>query len=117
MDATELHIGVLGAGGFAKFAVQSFIKVQGVKVVAVTDINKNAARQMGEEFGLIVFDEFEQMLADENIHLIYIATPPFLHYTQSRMALLAGKHVVCEKPAALKTSEAEELLELARSYQ
>jgi predicted dehydrogenase len=46
---------------------------------------------------------------------LYIATPPWLHYTQSRNALLAGKHVICEKPAALTTSEAEELRQLARS--
>ena len=53
----------------------------------------------------------------KKLDLIYIATPPFLHYEQSKMALLAGKHVICEKPAALKTSEAEELSTLARSRQ
>ena len=47
--------------------------------------------------------------------LVYIATPPFLHYQQSKMALLAGKHVICEKPAALHVKEAEELVRLAKS--
>jgi len=47
--------------------------------------------------------------------LIYISTPPFLHYPQAKAALLAGKHVICEKPAALKTAEAEELASLAGS--
>jgi len=117
MDTSELNIGIVGAGGFANFASQAFLKVPGIKLIAVTDINKNAAEQMSNEFGLTVYNEIGQMLTDTNIHLIYIATPPYLHYTQSKMALLAGKHVVCEKPAALKTSEAEELLELARSRQ
>ncbi len=117
MDTTEIHIGIVGAGGFARFAAEAFLRAPGIKLIAVTDINKKAALQMSKEFGLIVYDEMEQMLADVNNHLIYIATPPYLHYMQSKMALLAGKHVVCEKPAALKASEAEELLELARSRQ
>ena len=50
---------------------------------------------------------------DDKIALVYIATPPFLHYEISKNALLAGKHVICEKPAALKTSDAEELKILA----
>jgi hypothetical protein len=117
MQISELHLGIVGAGGFARFAAEAFLRASGIKLIAVTDINQNAARQMSNEFGLIIYDDMEQMLADANINLIYIATPPYLHYMQSKMALLAGKHVVCEKPAAFKTSEAEELLELARSRQ
>ncbi|HEY4937214.1 MAG TPA: Gfo/Idh/MocA family oxidoreductase, partial [Puia sp.] len=113
----ELHIGVVGAGGFAGFATKAFSKAPGVKVIAVMDLNKSAAQQMGDELGLVVYEAFEQLLEDKNIHLIYIATPPFLHYAQSKMALHAGKHVICEKPAALKTSEAEELVALAQSRQ
>ena len=117
MENAQLNIGVIGAGGFARFATQAFTKVPGIKVVAVMDVNKSAAQQMAAELGLRVYDEFEQLLRDKNIDLIYIATPPFLHYAQSKMALLAGKHVICEKPAALKTREAEELAALARSSQ
>ncbi len=61
--------------------------------------------------------QYEAFLEDDRIDLVYIATPPFLHYKQSKMALLQGKHVICEKPAALKTSEAEELATLAGSLQ
>jgi predicted dehydrogenase len=117
MMINELHIGIAGAGSFANFAVQAFLKSSGIRVVAVTDINNAAAQQLANEFGLKVYNEFEKLIADENIHLIYIATPPFLHYGQSRLALLAGKHVICEKPAALKTSEAGELAALAKSLQ
>ena len=53
------------------------------------------------------------MLEDKEVNLIYISTPPNLHYEQSKAALLAGKHVICEKPAALEPSHAEELYELA----
>jgi predicted dehydrogenase len=129
MGMPELHIGVVGAGEFAKFAVRAFLRVPGVKVVAVTDINPAAAAGMGAaaassmgaaqtttgEFNLAVYRDLEGLLTNAPVQLIYIATPPYLHYAQSRMALLAGKHVICEKPAALKTAEAEDLVQLAKA--
>jgi predicted dehydrogenase len=113
MGIIDLHIGIVGAGGFSSFAAEAFSKVPGVKLVAVTDINREAAENMGRQLGLEVLDEFQQLLSSDHVNLIYIATPPFLHFAQSKMALMAGKHVICEKPAALKTSEAEELSLLA----
>jgi predicted dehydrogenase len=115
LEKTELSIGIIGAGGFARFAAQAFVKCPGVKLIALMDVNKGLARQMGEELNMKVYNEFEQILDDESIDLIYIATPPFLHYMQSKQALLAGKHVICEKPAALNTTEAEELSSIAES--
>ena len=71
-------------------------------------------KQMAERNTMQLFIQFPgTLLQDENIDLVYIATPPFLHYEHIKKALLAGKHVICEKPAALKTSEAEELHALA----
>ena len=105
----NLNIGIVGAGGFAQFASKAFLKVTGIKIVALTDINEAVARQMAAAFNAAVYVDYETILKDKNIDLVYIATPPFLHYQQSKMALLAGKHVICEKPAALQATEAEEL--------
>lgn len=115
LENSELHIGIIGAGGFARFAIKAFSRLQGIKVVAVMDLNKTAALQMGAELGIQVCDTIGQLLENGRINLIYIATPPFLHYEQSRMALNAGKHVICEKPAALNTKQAQELVDLAGS--
>ena len=104
-----LQIGITGAGGFAHFAAMAFIKVPGIKITAVTDINEAAAMKMRGEFGAKVCKSYDQLLEDTAVDLVYIATPPYLHYEQSKKALLAGKHVICEKPAALHISEAEEL--------
>ena len=72
---------------------------------------------MADELGAVMHKDLPTFLSDTRIALVYIATPPFLHYQQSKMALLAGKHVICEKPAALKSCEAEELAALAQSLQ
>ncbi|MDZ4747906.1 MAG: Gfo/Idh/MocA family oxidoreductase [Saprospiraceae bacterium] len=111
----HLTIGIIGAGGFAAFAAKAFVKIEGIRIKAVTDVNLSFAHQVASEVEALVYPGYEEMLADTEIDLIYIATPPFLHYAQSKQALLAGKHVICEKPAALKTVEAEELRDCARA--
>lgn len=115
ISKTELKIGIVGAGGFAIFASQAFLKVPGVKVVAIYDINDKACNKMAVELSAKPYTDYESFLLDSNVDLVYIATPPFLHYSQSKAALLAGKHVICEKPAAIHTSDVEELVALARS--
>ncbi len=113
----ELNIGVVGAGNFSAFAINAFLKIKGVRIIAITDIKKENAMQLCKNCDAIVANDISALLQNENIDLIYIATPPFLHYEQSKMALLSGKNAICEKPAALKTSEAEELSSLAASGQ
>ena len=53
------------------------------------------------------------MLADENIELVVVNTPNITHYEYAKKALLAGKHVVCEKPFTVEVHEAEELIKIA----
>jgi len=72
---------------------------------------------MAAELNAKSYHDYDEFLKENGIDLVYIATPPFLHYEQSKKALLAGKNVICEKPAALKASEAEELQFLAKSLQ
>lgn len=114
-ESKELRIGVIGAGSFAGFALRSFAQIRGVKIVAITDIDRSVADALAGEFQAMVYPDIHSLLENGLAELIYIATPPFLHYHQSKLALLAGKHVICEKPAALKVQEAEELLSLASS--
>ena len=109
MADKTLSIGIVGAGGFAQFAANAFLKVPGIKIAAVTDINETAAASIGKSLNAEVYSDYEEFLKGSTIDLVYIATPPFLHYEQSKKALLAGKHVICEKPAALHASEAVEL--------
>lgn len=111
----HLTIGIIGAGGFAAFAAKAFLKVDGIRIHAVCDVDTTNATHLASEVNALVYPSYENMLQDAAIDLIYIATPPYLHYQQSKLALYAGKHVVCEKPAALQTSQAEELATYARS--
>jgi len=115
MNSQPLSIGVLGAGGFGLFAVQQFLQIPGTRLAGIAGTSNPGALAMAQRFGATDFGTPESLLARPDVDLIYIATPPFLHFPQARAALLAGKHVLCEKPLALAVSEADELLALSAS--
>jgi len=112
----EIKFAVIGAGGFAQFAVAEFIKIPGVRLVAVFDQEESNALTLKKlQTDIAIYSSAEALCLDSSIDLVYIATPPYLHYPQSKLALLSGKHVICEKPAAIKIEHAIELRELGES--
>lgn len=113
MDA-EIGLGVIGCGGFGLFALQQFAQIPGIKLAGMAGTARPAAIAAANRFGLEEIDEIEKLLERPAVDLVYIATPPFLHFEQAHRALSAGKHVICEKPLALTPEHADELIELAR---
>ena len=110
-----LRIGAIGAGGFGLFALQQFLQVPGVSLTAIAGTNNAGALAMFKRFGVPDLRDVDTLLASPDVDLVYIATPPFLHFPQARAALLAGKHVLCEKPLAMTVAQTAELLALAES--
>jgi predicted dehydrogenase len=109
-----INLAVVGAGGFALFAVSEFAKNPRVSLVGVYDeVQANSLRFKNIRSELKIYTSFEDLCGDTSIDLVYIATPPYLHYPQSLAALLSGKHVICEKPAALRVAHAQELQKIA----
>jgi len=115
MRYETVRIGAIGAGGFGLFALQQFLQVPGTQLVGIAGTHREAALAMAKRFGVADVMSEETLLTDPGVDLVYIATPPFLHFSQARAALEAGKHVICEKPLSMTTAEADELLALARS--
>lgn len=110
----DLRLAVVGAGGFARFAVDQFLQRSAVTLVAVCDPDPAAVDSLrGLAPGLLAFERLETLLAQAPVDLVYIASPPWLHHAQSLTALQAGKHVICEKPAALNAAQARELVAAA----
>jgi predicted dehydrogenase len=113
MSETELGIGVIGCGGFGLFALQQFVQVPGVRLAGMAGTARPAAVAAARRYGLEDVVEVERLLGLPAVELVYIATPPFLHFEQAKAALESGKHVICEKPLALTAEEADELVALA----
>jgi predicted dehydrogenase len=64
MPGQTLQIGIAGAGGFAHFAAKAFIKVPGIEIVAIVDINETASQQMAAEFNAEKYVNYEALLKD-----------------------------------------------------
>ena len=95
--------------------MKAFLKIPGINIIAVTDEDDAVVKQIVGEWNVTGYVHYDTFLEDERIDLVYIATPPWLHHPQAKKALLKGKHVICEKPAALETNDAIELALLAKS--
>jgi predicted dehydrogenase len=111
MSAERIGVGVVGCGGFGLFALQQFTQVPGVRLVGMAGTHRPAALAAAERFGV---ENVGELLRRDDVDLVYLATPPFLHHPQAVAALQAGKHVLCEEPLALTVAQADEMIALAR---
>ena len=114
MSENTVGIGVVGCGGFGLFALQHFTQIPGTEVVGMTESYGPAADAAAEQFGIPEQHHIEHLVGRDDVDLVYIATPPFLHHPQAMIALGAGKHVISEKPLALNLDQADEMIALAR---
>jgi predicted dehydrogenase len=114
MNQGEIRLAVVGCGGFGLYALQQFAQVPGVKLTGMAGTHREAALAAARRFGIPDIEDIDKLLARPDVDLVYIATPPFLHFPQALAALEAGKHVICEKPLAMTVEQAETLTEVAK---
>lgn len=114
MDDGLIGLGVVGCGGFGLFALQQYTQVRGVGLVGMAATHRPASLAAAARFGVENVDDLGAFLGRDDLDVVYIATPPFLHHAQALAALEAGKHVVVEKPLALTVRQADELVAVAR---
>lgn len=110
-----MKIGILGAGRIAVILAETMNKMPEVECYGVASRDLEKAKTFAKEHGFAhAFGSYEEMLADEEVELIYIATPHSHHYRHMKMCLEAGKHVLCEKSFTVNAKQAEEIFSLAK---
>lgn len=114
MNDGLIGLGVVGCGGFGLFALQHFTQVRGVGLVGMAVTHRPASLAAAARFGVENEDDLSAFLGRDDLDVVYIATPPFLHHAQALAALEASKHVIVEKPLALTVPQAEQLVAVAR---
>lgn len=109
---TILNWGLIGAGDIARKRIApAFRDLPNCNFVAVSRAKAELAEEFAKEFGAKKwFQNWEDLLADNEIQAVYIATPVFLHAKQTIAAAKAGKHILCEKPMALNVAECDEMI-------
>ena len=110
-----MNLCAIGTGAITKSMLAEFNRSDVLHVTAIYSRKEETGRAMAEEFGIEkIYTSMEEMLADPSIEMVYVASPNSIHFGQAKAALLAGKHVICEKPFAPTVAEAEELIALAK---
>lgn len=109
-----MKIGILGAGRIAVTLAETMNKMSEVECYGVASRDLEKAKVFAKEHGFEhAFGSYEGMLADEEVELVYIATPHSHHYRHMKMCLDAGKHVLCEKSFTVNEKQAAEIFRIA----
>jgi predicted dehydrogenase len=114
---TILRWGLIGAGDIAKKRIAPALRdMPNSDFVSVSRSRFELAETFAKEFGARKwFADWRELIADDEIDAVYIATPVYLHAKQTIAAAEAGKHVLCEKPMALNVRECDEMLAACRA--
>ena len=112
-----LNWGLIGAGDIARKRIAPALRdLPSCNFVAVNRARAALAEEFAKDFGAKKwFASWEELLADDEIDAVYLATPVFLHAAQTIKAAEAGKHVLCEKPMALSVAECDRMIAACRA--
>ncbi len=109
----KVRWGLIGCGDIARKRVAPGLAAgKGCELIAVSRARSDLAERFAREFGAPRwYADWREMLTDDEIDAVYVATPVHLHAAQAVAAAEAGKHVLCEKPMALNVSECDLMVE------
>jgi predicted dehydrogenase len=115
MPPGTIRWGVVATGGIAAVVTGDLQRLPDAEVLAVSSRDIRRAESFAAAHGIPrAYGDYPSLLDDPDVDVVYVATPHSQHHEVSKAALVAGKHVLCEKPIALEVGHAEELADLAR---
>ncbi|CDR82855.1 Gfo/Idh/MocA family oxidoreductase [Lactobacillus delbrueckii subsp. lactis] len=110
-----MQLGIIGSGKIVRDFLTA-LPLPGLKLAAIATTRRSAAtgQELADQYGISrVYDDYLEMLKDDQVDTVYVATPSSMHYQMCLDSLAAGKNVICEKPFVFTTEEALELKQLA----
>lgn len=112
----KVRWGILGPGKIAEDFASDFHFVPDAELVAVASRSEDRAKSFASNYNISkVYGDYKKLYIDDDVDVIYIATPHSFHFEQTKSALEAGKAVLCEKPITTNSKDLEYLMEVARS--
>src|SRR4051812_13543833 len=113
MNNKKLRYGLIGAGSNAERKhLNNYMTLPNVELVSICDVNIESAERLAQKYNIKkVYSNYEDMLNNEELDLVSICTPNYLHAEISIYALSKGVNVHCEKPLAVNAIEAQKIVE------
>jgi predicted dehydrogenase len=110
-DAPSLRWGILAPGGIARLFTTAVLKHTGQQVVAAASRSKQRAQGFAAEHGIATaYGSYEELVADPDVDVVYVASPHSEHHAHALLAINAGKHVLVEKAFTRNAAEAREVI-------
>ncbi|MBE6364946.1 MAG: Gfo/Idh/MocA family oxidoreductase [Lentisphaerae bacterium] len=114
-NSAKIKVGVIGTGALGRHHARLYAQSPNAEMIGIFDVQKEAAQKVGEEFGLRVFDRWEDLAAE--CDALSVAVPANYHAMTTIPLLNMGKHILVEKPIAAKIDEAVAMCEAAEKNQ
>lgn len=109
-----MKIGVLGTGFIVRCIAPTFARLENVECYAIASRTEERAKEAAKEFGFKkAYGSYEELVADPEVELVYIATPHSRHYEDMKLCLQHKKPVLCEKAFTMNSAQAKEIAELS----
>jgi predicted dehydrogenase len=111
-----MNIGIIGAGGIASTMAVTLAGMDGAAKYAIASRDIDKAKAFAEKYGFEkAYGSYEDLAKDENVDLVYIATPHSEHFANAMLCVENGRPVLCEKAFTVNAGQARALAEAARS--
>jgi predicted dehydrogenase len=115
MKNRKIKWGIIGLGNIASQFASDLLLLEDAELTAVASRDFSKGQQFAEKFSALkVYDSYDLIFEDQDVEIIYIATPHNSHSELSIKALENGKHVLCEKPMALSYQDAVRMVEASK---
>ena len=111
--AEPVGVGLLGYGAIARDHAASITATRGLRMAAICDLSAERRQLAARDWPVPVYARQEELLENPDVGLVVVGTPPSAHADPVLAALRAGKHVVCEKPFALRADDADRMIDEA----
>ena len=108
-----LNFVLIGCGGIAQTHLQAIAEVPEAQLVAVADVNEEAAQLAADQYKCSALKDYRRVLNGKKIDAVVICTPPNTHTKIANFFLKKGVHILCEKPFALNSKQAKQMVKAA----
>ena len=114
----KTRVAVIGLGSVAQLVhLPNLVKIKNADITALAEINRSRLNSVADKYGIKnIYIDYKQLLNNEEIDAVIIATPTHLHKQMAIDCLVAGKDVLVEKPLALNSSDGIEIIECAKKH-
>lgn len=112
----KIKVAVVGTGFMGRVHSEAIRRLGNVEIAAIAGETEELAKDFGQQIGVErTTGDYRTLLNDPEIEAVHVCTPNATHFPISKAFMLAGKHVLCEKPLSVSVAEAKELVEIAKA--